>query len=521
MAERPEAGSFTLTAPFPQVAENTPPPHKHWEIDDVTVCASSGDFTAMPPKTRSTWNNKVDQESLGSALRKAIEEHQLGLSLNFVLLLCMSYALFPSLRSNIAACFALSYPTETPGLYGQGPRDVYLVASWVIYFTGFRAFMLDYVLLPLAGYCGIGRRKGRVRFAEQAYMLVYYAIYWFWGLAVFLKDTPSGINSTNDLLISLWRDFPRLLMPAGIKMYYLTQLAFWIQQVAVIHLEEKRKDHYQMLAHHFVTIGLIVFSYGYRQWRVGNAILVCMDIVDLVLPLAKILRYLDMQMACDCAFGLFVVTWIAARHVAYLGICWSIYAHVHEVTMPYGLYSISTGQRLSGEGGTNVLDSLLQPLLHPEAKTVVFNANIRWSFLALLGALQVITLAWLYMIMRVVIRVIRGQGADDTRSDDEGEEEDEIETGPAQPSEPITSPMGAEKSHFIEVETSTEDVSWPTRKVTANGKRKAKGISSGLNLGEHKDILNRIGCLSEEQLAREREIREGSADFRPPSAGLR
>ncbi|KAF7196286.1 Sphingosine N-acyltransferase lag1 [Pseudocercospora fuligena] len=514
-----KAGPPERSPPSPTKIRNTPPPHKGYSVEEVAVCASPGDFTASPPKRRTTWPPS-DQQSVGEALRLAVERHQLGLSLNYVLFLGMSFMLFPSLRHNIKACFLLSYPTEVSGQYGIGPRDIYLVGSFIIYFTGFRAFMMDYALIPLAGYCGL-RRKAKTRFAEQAYMLVYYVIYWFWGLALFVRDTPADVQSLEDLLVSLWTNFPRLLMPGGIKMYYLTQSAFWFQQIVVIHLEERRKDHYQMLTHHFVTVGLMVGSYCYRQYRVGCAILVCMDIVDLVLPLAKILRYLGMQTACDCAFGVFVLTWIAARHVAYNTICWSIYAHVNSKAMPYGVYSTITGQRLSTDGGNKILQSLLQPMLDPGATTIAFNANIRWSFLGLLSALQVITIGWLIMIIRVVVRVLSGQGADDSRSDDEEDDEDEeIENGPPQPSEPIRAPEEVEKPQFIEVETTSEELSWSTRKASSvNGHRKKpKGISSGLNLGEHKEILNRIGCLSEEQLAREREKREDSASPRPPSA---
>ncbi|KAK4502368.1 hypothetical protein PRZ48_005793 [Zasmidium cellare] len=520
MATHLEAGSPSLSPPSPTVS-NTPPPHRELNIEDVAVCASPGEF--VQAKRRSTLSAK-DQESIWSALRKIAMEHQLGLSLNFILLLAMSHVMFPSLRSMTSACFTLSYPTDVPGQYGQGPRDMYLVGSCIIYFMAFRAFMLDYVLMPIASYCGIGRRKGRVRFAEQAYMLIYYTIYWLWGLYLFLQDTPSNVNSTESLLISLWRDFPRLTMPLGIKLYYLTQFAFWIQQIAVLHLEEARKDHYQMLTHHFVTCSLMLGSYGYRQWRVGNAILVCMDSVDLALPLAKILRYLGMQTACDCMFGVFVLTWIAARHVAYMAIVWSIYAHLNVKTMPYGLYSTITGERLSTSGGQNLMDNLMQPLSRPDAKTISFNANIQNLFLGLLMALQAITIVWFVMIVRVVIRVIRGQGADDTRSDGEDEEEDELENGPVQPSKPSSVPIttDAEKPRFIEVETTSEEVTWPTRKGSnSNSRKKSKGISSGLNLGEHKEILNRIGCLSEEQLAREREKRTDSASPRPQSAGKR
>lgn len=484
---------------------------KEWTVDDISVCASPGSQFVSHGKRRLTNAKSSDDESIGSALRKLAMEHQLGLSLNFIILLGMTYVLFPSLRPTAKALVALSYPSaEAPGLYSQGPKDMYLVASCVIYFTAFRAFMLDYVLTPMAGLCGIGRRKGRVRFAEQSYMLIYYTIYWFWGLFLFVQDTPADVKDTTSLLISLWTDFPRLYLSPGVKLYYLSQLAFWIQQIVVIHLEERRKDHYQMLTHHFVTVGLMVGSYGYRQWRVGNAILVCMDIVDLVLPLAKILRYLAMQTACDACFAVFVITWVLARHVAYLAICWSIYAHVAVETMPYGLYSTVTGERLSPNGGDKLLENLLQPMLNPEATTISFNANIRWSFLGLLLALQCITLVWLVMIVRVVIRVVRGHGADDTRSDDDGEAEaEDLDNGPAQPSVPFTAPAEPEKPRFIEVEATSEEVAWPMRKNS--NRKKPKGKSSGLKLGEHKEILNRIGCLSEEQLARERQMRQESS----------
>lgn len=68
------------------------------------------------------------------------------------------------------------------------------------------------------------------------------------------------------------------------KGYMLAQLAFWVQQILVINIEERRKDHWQMFSHHIVTISLIYGSYRYGHTRVGNLILVLMDVVDLFLP---------------------------------------------------------------------------------------------------------------------------------------------------------------------------------------------------------------------------------------------
>lgn len=70
------------------------------------------------------------------------------------------------------------------------------------------------------------------------------------------------------------------------KTYMLAQWGFWVQQVVVINIEERRKDHWQMLTHHFITLGLIYASYCYRHTRVGNVILVIMDIADIFLPVS-------------------------------------------------------------------------------------------------------------------------------------------------------------------------------------------------------------------------------------------
>jgi acyl-CoA-dependent ceramide synthase len=59
--------------------------------------------------------------------------------------------------------------------------------------------------------------------------------------------------------------------------------------------------------------------------------------------------------------------------------------------------------------------------------TVCFTIAVQRTFIALLVGLQLITLIWLFMILRVAWRVVRGAGADDTRSEDEDEEDDELD----------------------------------------------------------------------------------------------
>lgn len=89
-----------------------------------------------------------------------------------------------------------------------------------------------------------------------------------------------------------WTDWPQREIDGLIKAYLLGQRAFWIQQVLVINIEDRRKDHWQMLTHHFVTIALIAASYAYHPTRVANLIMVLMDVIDLFLPVssAKLLK---------------------------------------------------------------------------------------------------------------------------------------------------------------------------------------------------------------------------------------
>jgi len=70
------------------------------------------------------------------------------------------------------------------------------------------------------------------------------------------------------------------------KWYYLVQTAFWLQQLFVVNIEERRKDHWQMFTHHVFTSALLFTSYGFYQTKAGNVILCIMDVVDILLPVS-------------------------------------------------------------------------------------------------------------------------------------------------------------------------------------------------------------------------------------------
>lgn len=84
----------------------------------------------------------------------------------------------------------------------------------------------------------------------------------------------------------MWTNWPIREIDGTVKFYMLAQWSFWLQQVIVINIEERRKDHWQMFAHHIITISLVSSCYFYHHTRVGNLILVLMDTIDVILPVS-------------------------------------------------------------------------------------------------------------------------------------------------------------------------------------------------------------------------------------------
>jgi very-long-chain ceramide synthase len=84
----------------------------------------------------------------------------------------------------------------------------------------------------------------------------------------------------------LWMGYPHIQLAAPLKLYYLSQIAFYLHQVLILNAEARRKDHYQMMTHHVITIALMFLSYWYHFTRVGCYIMMLMDFCDIFLPVS-------------------------------------------------------------------------------------------------------------------------------------------------------------------------------------------------------------------------------------------
>ncbi len=94
----------------------------------------------------------------------------------------MTHVCFPRARHHTRKFWRLSYHSPSSQKYALGWDDSFLVAFWLVVFTGLRAVVMDYILTPLAYLLGLHNQKDKTRFAEQAWVLIYDSTFWSLGM---------------------------------------------------------------------------------------------------------------------------------------------------------------------------------------------------------------------------------------------------------------------------------------------------------------------------------------------------
>ena len=328
---------------------------------------------------------------------KLIDRNQVSITRNLLMALYVCYYAgakynISQLHKHSSLFLHLLYAVDKEGgktVYDIGSYDAYYVVYWVVLLTFMRAVLMQHMFDRIAKHVfAIRSRKARVRFSEQSWSAVYYLASFALGLYLYYHS-PHYHNIEN-----IFIGWPHDRMSSLFKKYYLISTAFWLQQMVVLHIELRRKDHYQMFCHHIITCLLVIGSYFYYFSRIGNLILILMDSVDVFLSTAKILKYSRFTGACDAMFVFFSIAWVILRH--------GVYNYLFYITY-FKAASLMESSNCSVVG-SSLKRCWTQPILN--------------VFLALLGGLQLITLVWLWMIIRVVRNFAQGNNAEDVRSDD-------------------------------------------------------------------------------------------------------
>ena len=232
-----------------------------------------------------------------------------------------------------------------------------------------------------------------MKYVEASWRFVLYTSLSVLGYrALFIPETASWSTAS----INYYVDWPLHDVSPAIMLYYQVQLGSYFHQL--LWTEVDRSDAWEMIAHHCITITLLVASFLTNYTRIGSLILFIHDFSDVLLELAKVLNYTSQPKSnnwikpyVDALFAIFMITFFVTRLVIFP-------KHV--------MYSLLTeGWEIYG---------------------------CEWAgcyfFLGLLGSLQCLHVFWFSLIARMTYRLlIVGQVEGDVRSDDEDDAEDENE----------------------------------------------------------------------------------------------
>ncbi|KZT12481.1 longevity assurance proteins LAG1/LAC1 [Laetiporus sulphureus 93-53] len=314
----------------------------------------------------------------------------------------------PGLPNPFAPLLFISHPVppspttlSTPEhpRYAKGYLDLVFIAYYIVFWSFFRQVVTLYLCRSIANFFGIKKEAKLARFGEQGYAMVYFAIMGAWGARI-MSQLPTWWYRTE----YFWIDYPHWEMTPELKRYYLMQAAYWCQQLIVLllNLEKPRKDYYELVAHHFVTLWLIGWSYLINLTLIGNAVYVSMDIPDTFLAFSKLMNYIQYTRTKVVSYGVFIAVWTYFRHWLNLVILYSVWTEFD--LMP------ETSKRWSPKDGVWLVWWM---------KYQVFTPILLLLFL---------NIFWYILMLRIGLRVLQSEEASkvgDERSDDEDDDEDD------------------------------------------------------------------------------------------------
>uniref|UniRef100_A0A3B3BKC8 Ceramide synthase 2a n=1 Tax=Oryzias melastigma TaxID=30732 RepID=A0A3B3BKC8_ORYME len=224
------------------------------------------------------------------------------------------------------------------------------------------------------------------KFQEASWRFTFYLFAFYGGLAV-LVDKPWFRDSSR-----MWENFPKMPLLTSQYWYYMIQLGFYMSLLLSVVSDVKRKDFWEQIVHHVVTIGLLSVSWVVNYIRAGSVILLVHDASDYIMELAKMFNYAGWKRTCNFLFVVFAAVFIVTRLIVFP--VWLLFM---AMTLPLTRYTLFLGFFLFG---------------------------------VMLLMLQILHVIWAGFILRMVIKLLQGNDKlEDERSDNEETESDEDNEG--------------------------------------------------------------------------------------------
>jgi len=261
-----------------------------------------------------------------------------------------------------------------------------------------RLLAMRLALRPLAA-AAVGPAEAdarmRVKFIECAWRTVVYAINSAWAFkCLVLAEVPWLHDS-----LHFWKGWPEehVVTPDLLSLYSL-YLGIYVHLLFFLFIDVKTSDFPALLAHHMITISIILFSWHFRFIRIGSFVMSLHDVSDIFLEAAKCFnyakaRYPRIGLSADVSFVFFAVTFFVLR----LGIFPTrvLYSAAFDACPHLNCAGITPDAPLS--------------------QCVWF---MMWLVpVPLLSGLQLLQIFWGWKIVGVIVTILRGKELDDPRDE--------------------------------------------------------------------------------------------------------
>lgn len=127
------------------------------------------------------------------------------------------------------------------------------------------------------------------RCCDAVFKCCYYVTMTVWGYSILRKEQwlPPVLGGHGDTSACWIDNFPFQEVSVELRRFYLTAMGFHLSEAAMIVLETRHPDFWEMLLHHTVACSLVILSYALNYLRVGSLVLLLHGATDIFVYFSK------------------------------------------------------------------------------------------------------------------------------------------------------------------------------------------------------------------------------------------
>ncbi|KJH46548.1 Longevity-assurance protein [Dictyocaulus viviparus] len=247
---------------------------------------------------------------------------------------------------------------------------------------------------------GFARQTRSKRVLECFWRFSYYTFAFIYGIVVLWNK--SWLWDVKQC----WIEYPFHSIDDSVWWYYMIETSFYYSLLLASFFDVKRSDFWQLIVHHFITIGLLSTSFAINFVRVGTLVLISHDLGDILLEFTKLTRYdRKLKVLTNACFCVFLIIWIITRLIYYpfVVVQSALFDAASLIQPDYDLLDITEVGFVAIHCETTFKHKPYAP------RVIIF----------MLFVLLILHIFWTALIMKVIVKAISQGEAGDVRSDSE------------------------------------------------------------------------------------------------------